>query len=117
MPARSVQELIALAKEYPGKLNYPSAGKGTNSHLSMELFKTMTGTNIVNVPYRGGGPGQMALLAGEVDVGFNNRCRRAAHQGGQSASAGNHHPEALFRGSSESPTIAGAGVPGYRFTT
>jgi tripartite-type tricarboxylate transporter receptor subunit TctC len=117
VPARSVRELVALAKKHPGKLNYPSAGKGTNSHLSMELFKSMSGTNIVNVPYRGGGPGQMALLSGEVDVGFNNLVAVVPH-----IKAGKIRPLAittLKRSSAlpELPTIAEAGVPGYSFTT
>jgi len=117
VPVKSVQELIALAKKYPGKLNYPSAGKGTNSHLSMELFKSMTGTDIVNVPYRGGGPGQMALLAGEVDLGFNNLPAVIPH-----LKAGKVRFLAITtvkRSSAlpELPTVAEAGVPGYSFTT
>jgi len=72
VPAKSTKELIAFTKAHPGKLNYASSGKGTNSYLSMELFKNMAGVDIVDVPYRGGGPGQIALLAGEVQTGFGN---------------------------------------------
>src|SRR5918993_1055503 len=56
VPANSAKELIALAKSQPGKLNYASSGDGTVSHLAAELFKSMTGTDMVHIPYRGGGP-------------------------------------------------------------
>ena len=79
VPVKSVQELIALARKDPGKLNYPSAGKGTNSHLSMELFKSLARVNIVHVPYRGGGLAQTAILGGEVHVGFSNAISVVSH--------------------------------------
>jgi tripartite-type tricarboxylate transporter receptor subunit TctC len=117
VPAKSVRELIALTKKQPGTLNYPSAGKGTNSHLSMELFRSLTGINIVHVPYRGGAPAQMATVAGEMDLGFNNivaavplvRAGRLRALGISSSRRAAVLPEL--------PTIAEAGVPGYEFTT
>jgi len=117
VPVHSPQELIALARKNPGKLNYASSGKGTNSHLSMELFKYMTRTDIVAVPYRGGGPGQIALLAGEVDVGLNNLPIVTPH-----FKTGRLRPLAIttMRRSAalpELPTVSEAGVPGYSFTT
>ena len=66
VPANNVQELIALAKAKPGKLNYGSYGVGTYAHLSMEDFKQRTGTDIVHIPYRGAAPAAQALLAGDV---------------------------------------------------
>jgi tripartite-type tricarboxylate transporter receptor subunit TctC len=69
-PARSVPEFIAFAKANPGKVNFASAGAGTTQHLSGELFKTMTGINMVHVPYRGGAPAVADLLAGQVQVMF-----------------------------------------------
>src|SRR5258706_16172014 len=63
LPARSVQELVALAKERPGSLNYSSAGAGTTQHMAAELFKLRTGTNIVHVPYKGSAPALTALIA------------------------------------------------------
>ena len=72
LPARTVAELIALAKEKPGRLYYSSAGVGNFSHLAMELFALKTGIKIVHVPYKGIGPSAMALLAGEVQLMFNN---------------------------------------------
>ena len=68
LPARSVQELIALAKAQPGKLNYGSYGIGTYAHLSMEDFKQRTGTDIVHIPYRGAAPATNGLLGGEVSM-------------------------------------------------
>jgi len=70
--ARSIAELIALAKAKPGTLSYASAGIGNFSHLAMELFALATGVKLVHVPYRGTGPASMALIAGEVQMGFNN---------------------------------------------
>jgi tripartite-type tricarboxylate transporter receptor subunit TctC len=70
VPARTTKELIALAKARPGQLNYASAGGGSATHLSGELLKTMSGTNIVHIPYKGTGPAVTALLSGEVDLYF-----------------------------------------------
>ena len=71
LPVTSVKELIALAKQRAGKLNYASGGNGTGIHLAGELFKLTAGVNIVHVPYKGAGPGMTALLANEVDMMFN----------------------------------------------
>ena len=71
-PARSMGELIALARAKPGVLNYSSAGAGTTQHLAGELLKLRTGTNIVHVPYKGSAPSLTALIAGEVDLSFAN---------------------------------------------
>lgn len=68
IPANSVRELIAYAKANPGKLNYGSAGAGASQHLASELFKTMAGINMVHVPYKGGGPAMVDLLAGQISL-------------------------------------------------
>src|SRR5207302_5679715 len=65
-------EVLALARERPGALNYSSAGAGTSQHLAGELFKLRTGTNIVHVPYKGSAPALTALVAGEVQMSFSN---------------------------------------------
>jgi tripartite-type tricarboxylate transporter receptor subunit TctC len=70
LPTRTVPELIAYAKANPGRINMASAGNGTTSHLAGELFKMMTGVNMMHVPYRGGGPALTDLLAGQVQVFF-----------------------------------------------
>ena len=71
-PIYSVKELIDYAKKNPGKLNFSSTGSGSSNHLSMELFMSMTGTKMTHVPYKGSAPAVSALLAGEVDVLFDN---------------------------------------------
>jgi len=68
VPAKSVQELIAFARAYPGKLNYASSGNGSAFHLGMELLKTMAGVDIVHVPFKGSALSVNAMLAGEVQV-------------------------------------------------
>jgi len=71
-PANTVAELIALAKEKPGSINYASAGVGNFSHLAMELFSSAANVKLQHVPYKGTAPAAQALLSGEVQVGFNN---------------------------------------------
>jgi tripartite-type tricarboxylate transporter receptor subunit TctC len=117
VPVKSTKELIAFAKAHPGKLHYGSSGKGTNSHLSMELFKSMAAVDITDVPYRGGGPGQIALLAGEVQVGFGNPPNVVPL-----IKAGKLRPLAITTAKRSSllpelPTVIEAGVPGYTFST
>jgi tripartite-type tricarboxylate transporter receptor subunit TctC len=72
LPARSLPEVVALARAHPGALNYSSAGAGTSQHLAGELFKLRTGTDIVHVPYKGSAPALTALVAGEVQMSFSN---------------------------------------------
>ena len=71
VPAKTVPEFIAYAKANPGKINVESPGAGTSSHLAGELFKLMTGVNMVHIQYRGNGPALIDLLAGQVQVGFD----------------------------------------------
>jgi tripartite-type tricarboxylate transporter receptor subunit TctC len=72
LPARSVQELVALARAQPGRLNFSSAGIGTPPHLIGEMFKQRLGLDIVHVPYKGGGPSVQAVVAGETQFSFEN---------------------------------------------
>jgi len=72
LEAKSVKDLVALARSSPGKLNYSSAGVGTTQHLAAELFKLRTGTFIVHIPYKGSSPSLTALVAGEVELSFAN---------------------------------------------
>jgi len=72
IPAKTIPEFIAYAKANPGKLNMASGGNGTVTHVAGELFKMMTGVNIVHVPYRGGPPALTDLIAGQVQVMFDN---------------------------------------------
>jgi tripartite-type tricarboxylate transporter receptor subunit TctC len=70
LPAKSMKELVALAKAQPGKINYASGGAGQSSHMAMELFKLVAGMDLVHVPYKGAGPGMTAIIAGEVGAMF-----------------------------------------------
>jgi tripartite-type tricarboxylate transporter receptor subunit TctC len=72
VPAKSVNELIALAKAKPGSLNYATPGNGTPSHLATEIFKSMTGTNLAHVPYKGSGPAITDMLAGRTQLWIAN---------------------------------------------
>ncbi|MBC7778893.1 MAG: tripartite tricarboxylate transporter substrate binding protein [Proteobacteria bacterium] len=72
VPAKTVSELIAFARANPGKLNYASSGSGANLHLSGELFKMVTGTDLVHIAYKGAGPAAAAVLSGEAQVMFSS---------------------------------------------
>src|SRR5262245_772469 len=72
VPARSVKQLIALAKARPGQLNFASSGPGDTNHLSGELFQTEAGVKLVHVPYKGAAPGTMSVIMGETDLMFSN---------------------------------------------
>jgi tripartite-type tricarboxylate transporter receptor subunit TctC len=113
VPVHSVQELIDLAKQKPGFLNYASAGIGSFQHLSGELFKLMAGVDIVHVPYKGGGPSLLAVIAGEDEVMFSSIVQTVPSiQSGQLralATGGEQRSPIL----PDLPTIAEAGVPGY----
>ncbi|MBI3044092.1 MAG: tripartite tricarboxylate transporter substrate binding protein [Betaproteobacteria bacterium] len=116
-PPKTVKELIALSKKRPGEVNYGSSGIGTSVHLSAELFQYMTGVKWTHVAYRGGGPGLVALLAGEVSLYFGNlptmiRQVRAGKLRGVAVSSLKRSPAAP-----QYPTIAEGGVPGYEVST
>jgi tripartite-type tricarboxylate transporter receptor subunit TctC len=72
LPAKNVQELIALAKKEPGKLTYASVGNGSQPHLAGELFQQMTGTKLIHVPYKGAAPAAVDMVAGQIDMGILN---------------------------------------------
>jgi tripartite-type tricarboxylate transporter receptor subunit TctC len=72
LPAKTLQEFIALVKSRPGKMNYASAGNGSTHHFCGELLKSMTGIDMLHIPYKGSGPGIAALLAGDVSMMFSN---------------------------------------------
>jgi tripartite-type tricarboxylate transporter receptor subunit TctC len=113
VPVHSVKELIDLAKQKPGELNYASAGIGSFQHLSGELFKLMAGVSIQHVPYKGGGPSMLAVIAGEDQVMFSSIVQTvpsvAAGQLRALATGGEARSPIL----PDLPTIAEAGVPGY----
>jgi tripartite-type tricarboxylate transporter receptor subunit TctC len=113
LPVRTVAELIAYAKKNPGKLTNGSAGNGTTGHLGGELFKAMTGTEIVHVPYKGSAQAINDLIGGQIQVMFDNVPSIGLHvKAGRVRGLG---VSALKRAASfpDIPTIAEAGVPGY----
>jgi tripartite-type tricarboxylate transporter receptor subunit TctC len=116
LQAASIRELIALAKAKPGQINYASGGAGSPSHLTVELFKSMAGINMVHVPYKGGGPVLSALLSGEAQLYAGNiRAMMAQVRAGKlkalAVTSAMRSPAA-----SEVPTIAESGLPGFSVT-
>ncbi|KQT45774.1 ABC transporter substrate-binding protein [Devosia sp. Leaf420] len=116
-PAKTVEELIAKLKAEPEQHAYASSGNGTPLHLSGELFKSMTGTDMVHVPYQGSGPALVDALSGAVPIIFDNLPSASEHM-----KAGTLRPLAvttLERSASfpDVPTIDEAGVPGYETNT
>lgn len=117
VPAKSVAELLKLARERPGQLNYASSGNGTTAHLAAEMFRNMAGINIVHVPYKGVVPGVIDLISGQVHMMFAIMQSAYPHvQAGKlkalAVSGAKRSPSAPAL-----PTIAEAGVPGYEFTS
>lgn len=117
MPVRSVKDLVALAKQKPGTLNFASGGNGSSGHLAGELFKFLAGVNIVHIPYKGAGPALVDVMAGQVHFTFgsvlssmghvkNGRLRALGVTGGKRST-----------GAPELPTIAEAGIKGYQTTS
>jgi len=117
VPVNSITELVAYAKANPNKLNFASAGNGTSHHLAPELFKTMTGTQMNHIPYKGAGPAMQDLLAGQVDLMFDGMGSSAPQIRG-----GKLRPLAVTTTTRspafpDVPTVQEAGVPGYEVTT
>ena len=117
LPARSVKELVALAKAKPGQIHYASTGSGTSGHLVMELFKSMTGIDLVHVPYKVIGQAQADLMGGQVSLWFPTAPGALPHiQAGRMralAVAGAKRSLSF----PELPTVSEAGVPGFEAST
>jgi tripartite-type tricarboxylate transporter receptor subunit TctC len=116
LPVHSVTELIALAKQKPGELNYASAGIGSFQHLGGELFKLTAGVNIVHVPYKGGGPAMTDVLGGYTKIMFSSLVQTTPFVlNGQLRALGT---SGVKRNPAlpDVPTIAEAGLPGYEAT-
>jgi tripartite-type tricarboxylate transporter receptor subunit TctC len=117
VPAKTVKELVALAKSKPGKLSYASAGTGSTFHMSAELFKAVAGVSIVHIPYRGGGPALSDTIGGQVEMSFPVLSAAQGHvQSGKLRALGVTGPKRSPL-MPDVPTIAEAGVPGYSFET
>lgn len=115
--AKTLPEFVAYLKANPGKLNYGSAGAGTTHHLAGELFKIVTKTNILHVPYRGAGPAMQDLVAGHVPLVFDGLGSSAPQiRGGQLRALAVAAPKRV-PAFPDVPTAAEAGVPGYEVAT
>ena len=111
-PAKNVKEFIDYCKKNPGKINWASSGTGTSVHMSGEMFKMMTGCDMLHIPYKGAGPALIDLISGKVDVMFDNLPSSIAHiKGGKlrALAVTTTYPEPSLPGI---PTVAET-VPGY----
>jgi tripartite-type tricarboxylate transporter receptor subunit TctC len=113
VPAKTVQEFVELARARPGTLNYSSAGSGTSNHLAGELLRSMTGIDIVHIPYKGSAPALNDLIAGQVSMMFDLVLTAAPHVRSGAvrglAVTGAQRSSAL----PGLPTVAESGIPGY----
>jgi tripartite-type tricarboxylate transporter receptor subunit TctC len=117
LPVTSVKQLIALARAHPGELSFPSAGSGSTPHLAGEMFKSMTGTKLLHVPYKGTGQSIPDLLAGRHQVAFDTMPAATPY-----VRSGRMRPLAVSSAKrvaefASLPTVEEAGVPGYVLTT
>lgn len=117
LPVKSVQELIALSKAQPRRLNYGSGGVGGSTHMSAELFMMLAGVQWVHVPYKGGAPALAALLGAEVPILFNNVVTAAPHVKAGRVRALAVTSQQRSRVVPELPSIAEAGVSGYHYVS
>lgn len=117
VPAKTVPELIAYIKAHPGQVNYGSAGPGSTEHLAGELFRSMTGTQITHVPYKGGAPMMADLIAGQIQMALETSPSASQH-----VKAGKVRALAVTSAKASSaypgvPTLSDAGVKGYEMIT
>ena len=114
VPAKTLKEFIALAKAKPGALNYASSGTGSQYHLAGELFKTMSGTDIVHVPYKGSSGARNDILGGQVQMMFDTIATMGPNvEAGLVRALGTTGARPARRIMPDVPTIAEAGVPGF----
>ena len=117
LPVHSVKSLVALAKSRPGQINYASVGNASPQHLGMEMLKSMTGIDMVHVPYKGTAPAITDILAGNVSLMFNSMPSvlpqaKAGKLRGIAVGSAKRSPAAP-----DIPTVAEAGVPGFEYVT
>ena len=113
LPVKTVKEFIAYARKRPGQLNYSSAGSGSQPHLTAELFKSMTGIEMVHVPYKGAPPAMIDLLAGQVALTFATAPSAVPHVKAGKLRALGVSTAQRITALPDVPTIAEAGVPGF----
>ena len=116
VPAKSVQELIALLKSKPGEYNFASSGSGSTQHIAAELFKDATGVQMTHIPYRGSGPAMVDLMGGQVQIAFETASSVIPH-----IKSGKVRALAVLSARRNAqlpdvPTMAEAGVPGVEMS-
>jgi tripartite-type tricarboxylate transporter receptor subunit TctC len=116
LPVNSIKELIDYARKNPGKVSYGSAGIGSSNHLSMELFKTMAGVDIVHVPYKGSAPMVNDLLGGHIDTAFDNTPNVLPQVTSDKLRALGVSSKTRSALAPNAPTVSEAGVTGYEVT-
>ena len=117
VPAKSAKDLVTIARTQPGRLNFGSGGVGSTTHLAAELFKSLSGTKITHVPFKGAGPSVQAVIGGEIDFTFGSVPATLHH-----AKSGRLRALAISTAkrsqvAPELPTVAESGVPGYEMTS
>jgi tripartite-type tricarboxylate transporter receptor subunit TctC len=117
LPVSDVRALIAHAKSNPGKLAYASGGNGTSQHLTMELLKTLTGTFMVHIPYKGAGPAMTDFLGGQVNLMFDNLPTALPHVKSGKLKALAVSTASRTALAPELPTMAESGLPGFDLAT
>jgi tripartite-type tricarboxylate transporter receptor subunit TctC len=113
LPVKNVKDLIALAKSKPGQLSYSSTGNGTSPHMLMEMFKWMTGTEIVHVPYKGQAPSVLDQISGQVQLAFNTAIGVIPHVRAGKLKALAISTKQRFPAMPELPTVAESGVKNF----
>ena len=113
LPAKNIKELIALAKAQPGQIVYASTGVGSNAHFGTELFKYMSGTNMIHVPYKGGGPALIDTISGQAQICLASLIQAVGHIRSNKLRALGTSGAVRTAILPDVPTIAEAGVPGY----
>ncbi|MBI3938315.1 MAG: tripartite tricarboxylate transporter substrate binding protein [Betaproteobacteria bacterium] len=117
LPVKSVKQLIALARQRPGELSFGSSGTGTSPYLAMELFKSMTGINMVHVPYKGSNPAVIDLIGGHIQLMFGAISTTIAHvKAGKIRALAVSSPR-RWPAVPELPTVAESGLPGFEAAT
>jgi tripartite-type tricarboxylate transporter receptor subunit TctC len=113
VPAKNLGELLKLAREKPGKLNFGSTSQGGSPHMSAELLKMMAHVELVHVPYKGAGPMLADLIGGQIEIGFDNLPSSMSHIKSGKVRAIAVTTTKRWPGAPEIPTVAESGVPGY----
>lgn len=116
VPVRTTKEFIAIAKANPDKFTYGSSGIGATQHLASELFSMMTGTKIVHVPYKGGGPAMIDLMSGQIDFMFSVLPTAVPHVNSGKLKAIAVTSARRVKAFPELPTVAESGLPGFEIS-